>query len=149
MLQFNRSLPLSSNAIIPGSPAPAGITNVLLDFTQSYDSSTTPNRVGTVINAVGPLTPWVVFQVTGSQVPTASGQYEVSIFAAAAATPIGTWGTQATLWAQTAQTWDGNTQFIKNQFIASERAFVSGSNGTDITQYLSPTSSRYFTYNYP
>jgi hypothetical protein len=149
MLQFNRSLPLSSNAVIPGSPAPAGITDVLLDFTQSYDSSTTPNRFGTVINAVGPLTPWVVFQVTGSQVPTASGQYEVNIFAGIPAAPIGTWGTQATLWAQTNNTWGGNAAIVKGAFIASERAFVSGSNGTDITQYLSPTSSRYFTYNYP
>jgi hypothetical protein len=149
MLQFNRSLPLNSNAVNPLLPAPAGLNAVILDFTQSYDSSTTPNVVANVINNVGPTTPWVIFQLTGSQVPTASGQYEVDIFAATPATPIGTWGNQATLWAQTVQTWDGNTPFIKNQFIASERAFVSGSNGTDITQYLSPTSSRYFTFNYP
>jgi acetyltransferase-like isoleucine patch superfamily enzyme len=40
MLQFNHSAPVNSNAVYPNVTASAGTTNVLLDFTQSYDLST-------------------------------------------------------------------------------------------------------------
>jgi hypothetical protein len=150
MLQFDRSLNTNSNAVYPSITASAGITKLLLDFTQSYDSSTTANVEATLINTVGPLNEWLVFQISGSTIPTASGQYNVDIYSAIPSSVLGTWSTQATLWANTNNTWNGQQGgIVKGTFLSTERAYVSGSNEVTITQYLSPTSSRYYTYNYP
>jgi len=150
MLQFDRSLSTNSNAVYPNITASVGTTTLLLDFTQSYDSSTTANVAAVLLNTVSPSNEWLVFQVSGSVVPTASGQYNVDIYQATAVTSsLGTWGAQATLWVDTANQWNGAGGFIKGNFLSTERAYVSGSNEISITQYLSPTSSRYYTYNYP
>jgi hypothetical protein len=149
MLQFDRSLGTNSNAVYPNITASVGTTVLLLDFTQSYDSSTTENVQATLLNTVNPLNEWLVFQVTGSSVPTASGQYNVDIYEATGGTLLGTWSTQATLWNATSNTWNGTAAFIKGTLLSTERAYVSGSNEYTITQYLSPTSSRYYTYNHP
>lgn len=149
MLQFDRSLNTNSNAVYPNITASVGTTVLLLDFTQSYDESTTGNVPATLLNTVGPTNEWLVFQLTGSSVPTASGQYNVAIWSAIQTSTLGTWGTQATLWASTNNTWAGNAGYTKNTLLSTERAYVSGSNEYTITQYLSPTSSRYYTYNHP
>ena len=150
MLQFNHSAPVNSNAVYPNVTASAGTTNLLLDFTQSYDLSTKGDVVANMINTTGPLNPWLVFQVTGSSVPTASGQYNVDIYQYTQASTLGTWGTQNTIWVNTANTWAGAGSFIKGALLSTERAFVSGSNEYDITQYLLPVDGgKYTTYNHP
>lgn len=146
MLQLNRSQATNTNAVYPNVAATIGTTKVLLEFTQSYDYSTTTNVTASLANVVSLTNPWLVVQLTGSSVPTASGQYDVNIYQFTSG--LGTWGTQATLWGSTALTWNTG-QYIKGTLLSTERAFISGSNGYDITQYLSPTSSRYYTYNYP
>ena len=149
MLQFDRSLNTNSNAVYPNVTASVGTTVLILDFTQSYDESTTPNVEATLLNTPSPLNEWLVFQVSGSTLPTASGQYNVAIWSATQASILGTWGTQATIWANTNNTWNGSGGFTKVDLLSTERAYVSGSNEYTITQYLSPTSSRYYTYNHP
>jgi hypothetical protein len=149
MLQFDRSLNTNSNAVWPNVTASVGTTLLLLDFTQSYDSSTTLNVQATLLNTVSPSNEWLVFQLTGSSVPTASGQYNVDIYSATQGTTLGTWQAQATLWNTTANTWNGGGGIVKGALLSTERAYVSGSNEYTITQYLSPTSSRYYTYNHP
>ena len=149
MLQFDRSLTTNSNAVYPNITASVGTTVLLLDFTQAYDGSTTENVEATLLNTVGPLNEWLVFQLSGSTVPTASGQYNVDIWSAAPLPSLNTWGAQATIWTSTNNTWAGNSPYIKDILLSTERAFISGSNEVTITQYLSPTSSRYYTYNYP
>ncbi len=150
MLQFNKSLATNSNAVYPDVPAPVGTTVLLLDFTQSYDKSTTSNVQATLINTVGPSNPWLVFQLTGSSVPAPSGQYNISIYEAIQAATLGTWSTQATLWANTSNTWNGAASYVKGTLLSTERAFISGSNGYSITEYLLPANGgSYTTYNYP
>ena len=149
MLQFDRSLTTNSNAVYPNVTASVGTTVLLLDFTQSYDSSTTANVQATLLNTVSPTNEWLIFQLTGSSVPTASGQYNVDIWSATQVSSLGTWGTQATLWGSTNAIWNGTGGYIKNTLLSTERAYVSGSNEYTIIQYLSPTSSRYYTYNHP
>ena len=80
MLQLNVSSATNSNAVYPDITASAGTTQILLDFTQSYDYSTKGNVIANLINVPGPTNPWLVFQVTGSSLPTASGQYNVDIW---------------------------------------------------------------------
>ena len=150
MLQFNHSLPINSNAVYPNFTASAGTTTLLLDFTQSYDLSTKGNVVATMINNVSPSNPWLVFQITGSTAPTASGQYNVDIWEYTQAAVLLTWGTQNTLWANTNNTWAGGGAYVKTNLLSTERAFVSGSNGYNITQYLLPANGgKYTTYNHP
>lgn len=151
MLQFNHSLPINSNAVYPNFTASAGTTTLLLDFTQSYDLSTKGDVVATMINTVGPSNSWLVFQITGSTAPTASGQYNVDIYSATASTgSLLTWSTQNTLWINTNLLWSGAQAYVKGALLSTERAFVSGSNGYNITQYLLPANGgKYTTYNHP
>ena len=128
MLQFDRSLSTNSNAVYPNITASVGTTVLLLDFTQSYDESTTGDVPATLLNTVGPTNEWLVFQLTGSSVPTASGQYNVAIWSAIQTSALTTQGAQATLWANTNNTWAGNAGYTKNTLLSTERAYVSGSN---------------------
>lgn len=150
MLQLNHSQATNTNAVYPDVLAPVGITQVLLDFTQSINKNTTPDIIATLANTVSAANPWLVIQLTGSSVPTASGQYNVNIYTFTQAGTLGTWGTQATLWVATSNTWGGGGAFIKGQLLSTERAYVSGSNEYSIVQYQLPTNGAYYyTYNYP
>jgi hypothetical protein len=153
MLQLNVSSTANSSAVYPDVTASLGTTQVLLEFTQSYDFSTKGNVIATLINAPSPTNPWLVFQVSGSTLPTASGQYDVNIWQFTSNTSsLGTWATQATQWVLTNILWSGGSgsAFNKTQLLSTERAFISGSNGVSTYTYLSPTDGgTYTTYNYP
>jgi hypothetical protein len=150
MLQLNVSSATNSSAVYPDVTASAGTTQILLEFTQSYDYSTKGDVIANLINTPSATNPWLVFQVTGSTLPTASGQYNVQIYEFTQASALGTWGTQATLWANTANLWSGGGAYVKTRLLSTDRAFISGSNGVDITTYLLPSNGgKYTTYNYP
>ena len=150
MLQLNVSSATNSSAVYPDVAATPGITQVLLEFTQSYDYSTKDNVIATLINSPGPTNPWLVFQVTGSTLPTASGQYNVNIWEFTSAPGVGIWGQITSSFTNTPGVWGGTGTYIKSRLLSTDRAFVSGSNGVDITTYLLPTNGgTYTTYNYP
>ena len=150
MLQLNVSSTANSSAVYPDVTASVGTTQVILEFTQSYDYSTKGNVIATLINTPNPLNNWLVFQVSGSTLPTASGQYDVNIWQFTQASTLLTWATQNTLWNATANTWDGSGAYTKTQLLSTDRAFISGSNQVSTTTYLSPTDGgTYSTYNYP
>jgi len=150
MLQFDRSLPTNSNAVYPTNTASLGTTQVLLEFTQSYDLSKTSNVVATLLNTVGPTNPWLIFQITGSSVPTASGQYNVDIWQFTQVGISNTWINQNTLWVNTNSTWAGSGAYVKTTLLSTDRAYISGSNEYSITQYLLPSDGgTYTTYNHP
>lgn len=149
MLQLTVSSTANSSAVYPDVTASLGTTQVLLDFTQSYDYSKKADVIATLINTVSLTNPWLVFQVSGSTLPTASGQYDVNIYAATGSNLL-TWSTQATLWNATTNTWNGGGGIAKGALLSTERAFISGSNQVSTTTYLSPTDGgTYTTYNYP
>jgi hypothetical protein len=150
MLQLYVSSSTNSSAIYPDVTASLGTTQVLLEFTQSYDFSTKGNVIATLINTVSATNPWLVFQVSGSTLPTASGQYNVNIWEFTQAVNLLTWATQNTLWASTNDTWNGLGGITKTKLLSTDRAFVSGSNSQPTYTYLSPTDGgTYITYNYP
>jgi len=153
MLQLNVSSTANSSAVYPDVTASLGTTQVLLEFTQSYDFSKKDNVIATLINTPSLTNPWLVFQVSGSTLPTASGQYDVNIWQFTANTgSLGTWITQATQWLATNILWSGGSgsAYTKTQLLSTERAFISGSNQVSTTTYLSPTDGgAYTTYNYP
>jgi hypothetical protein len=150
MLQLNHSQATNTNAVYPDVLAPVGTQQVLLDFTQSINKNTTPNVVATLANTVSEANPWLVIQLTGSSVPTASGQYDVDIYTFTQSAALGTWQAQATLWGATNNTWAGTGTFVKQTLLSTERAYVSGTNEYSITQYPVPVNGAYYyTYNYP
>ena len=120
MLQLNVSSATNSSAVYPDITASAGTTQVLLEFTQSYDYSTKGNVIATLINTPGPTNPWLVFQVTGSTLPTASGQYNVKIWEFTQVGALGTWGAQNTILDLTANLWgSGGGAYIKTTLLAT------------------------------
>jgi hypothetical protein len=153
MLQLNVSSIANSSAVYPDVTASLGTTQVILEFTQSYDFSTKGNVIATLINTPSATNPWLVFQVSGSTLPTASGQYNVNIWEFTGTSgSLGTWATQATQWTLTNQLWSGGSgsAYIKTRLLSTDRAFISGSNQVSTYTYLSPTDGgTYTTYNYP
>ena len=153
MLQLNVSSTANSSAVYPNVTASLGTTQVLLEFTQSYDFSKKGNVIANLINTPNPLNNWLVFQVSGSTLPTASGQYDVNIWQFTATSgSLGTWIAQATQWVATNVLWSGGSgsAYTKTNLLSTERAFISGSNQVSTTTYLSPTNGgAYTTYNYP
>ena len=150
MLQLNVSSTTNSSAVYPDVTASLGTTQVLLEFTQSYDFSTKGNVIANLINTPSATNPWLVFQVSGSTLPTASGQYDVQIYEFTQAANLLTWATQNTLWAATNDTWAGVGGLVKTQLLSTDRAFISGSNQVSTTTYLLPANGgTYTTYNYP
>lgn len=150
MLQLNRSQATNTNAVYPDVTATAGITSVLLDFTQSINQNTVLGITASLANTVNSLNPWLVIQLTGSAVPTASGQYDVNIYEW---NFVGTgsvqWINASSSFVASTLTWGGTGAITRQTLLSTERAFISGSNEYSTTQYLSPTSSYTYTYNYP
>jgi hypothetical protein len=151
MLQLNHSQAINTNAVYPDVEATPGITQVLLDFTQSINKNVTSNVIGTLANVVDLSNPWLVIQLTGSLVPTASGQYDVNIFEFTQLPGLGVWGQISQSFGSIQDTWGGNGGgIVIGNKLSTERAFISGSNEYSITQYLLPTNAGfYFTYNHP
>lgn len=147
MIQLNYYQPTNTNAVYPDTQAAVGTTSVLLDFSQVYDRSEWNDIIASLANTTSLANPWLVLQLTGSLVPTASGQYDVSIYEYTTIS-LGTWSTQNTLWATTPLTWNGiGGGYIKGTLLSQERAYISGSNEVPITVYTgSNQNGAYTTY---
>lgn len=147
MLQFNKSLPTNTNAIyLDTVNTGSGYYDSLVAvFSQSYDESN-GTFVVTATSIPNQYKSWLVFQNTGSLVPSPSGQYDVSIYTNNLVPA--TWQTVATAWNSYNEIWDEAGEEQPVDLIYSDRAFVSGSNEVSITQYLSPNENgTYTTYN--
>jgi len=147
MLQFNKSLPTNTNAIyLDTVNTGSGYYDSLVAvFSQSYDESN-GTFVVTATSTPTPYNSWLVFQNTGSLVPSPSGQYNVDIYTNEEIPAV--WQEVAVAWNAYNEIWDeaGEEQPITQLY--SDRAFVSGSNEVSITQYLSPNENgTYTTYN--
>ena len=117
---------------------------ILLEFTQSYSNTVTGSFIADIIS--NPQnTSWVIAQFSGSLLPSASGQYDFKIFNYNPVTGL-IWNTTNTQWQLTNTAWDANPSIIGEQ-ISAERAIISGSDVTPITEYLSPNeNARYKVY---
>lgn len=150
MIQLNYYQDTNTNAIWPDATASIGTTSVLLDFSQVYDRSEWNNIIASLANVTSLANPWLVTQLTGSLVPTASGQYDVYIYQYTTVSgSLSTWILQNTQWISTNQLWSGAGGGItKGALLSTERAYVSGSNEIPITVYTgSNQNGTYTTYN--
>jgi hypothetical protein len=144
MFQLNKSQTVNTIAFYPNELTTGSA--ILLEFTQSYSNTVTGSFQATVIS--DPLnTPWIIAQFSGSLLPSASGQYNFKIFELVSGGPL-IWNLVNTNWNVELATWDTTSGGITiGDQISEERAIISGSDVTPITEYLSPNeNARYKVY---
>lgn len=147
MLQFNKSETTNKNAVwIDTVNTDSGYyDNLVVVYSQSYDNSN--GQFSTVATSTpNAYRNWLVIENAGTVVPTPSGQYDVEIWKVDLIPAV---------WQQVAKTWDSYNEIWDSAGdeglltrLYSDRAYISGSNETSITQYLSPNENgTYTTYN--
>jgi hypothetical protein len=143
MFQLSKSQAVNTIAFYPNELTTGSV--ILLEYTQSYSNTVTGSIVADVIS--NPQnTPWVIAQFSGSFLPSASGQYDFKIFDLTQGSPL-IWNTTNTQWQLTITNWNASGSTILGDKISEERAIISGSDVTPITEYLSPNeNARYTVY---
>jgi len=143
MLQLNKSQAVNTIAFYPNI-LPASGSSVLLEFTQSYSNTVTGSIQANVISNPA-NTPWVVAQFSGSLLPSASGQYSFNIYELEQGPAI--WNLDYDQWQAANTNWEVASGSILADLISEERAIISGSDVTPITEYVSPNeNARYKVY---
>lgn len=148
MLQFNKSEATNTNAVwVDTVNTSSGYyDNLILAYSQSYDLSNGTIENITIVSGPNQYRNWLVFSITGSDVPVPSGQYVFGLYTAAFVNAV--WNQVATAWSSYDETWETAGYEIPDEFIYEDRAYVSGSNEQDIIQYVSSNENgTYITYN--
>jgi len=141
MFQLSKGQPINTIAFYPNELTTGSA--ILLEFTQSYSNTVTGSIQATIISDPQ-NTPWIIAQFSGSLLPSASGQYDFDIFESINAASL-TWNLTNLQWQLATVSWDGAA--TKGDLISQERAIISGSDVTPITEYLSPNeNARYKVY---
>jgi len=146
MLQFDKSQTTNTNAAYIETLPSGAYTELVIEVTQSYDMSTSTFE-GQIVSKPTQYNNWILFTNSGSDVPSPSGQYDVNIFTGVVDSDL-TWEEAAFLWSEANFLWSDSSVVVKNEFIYSDRAYISGSNESNITQYVSANENgTYTTYN--
>ena len=149
MLQFNKSEATNTNAVwVQTVNTSSGYyDNLIAVVSQSYDNSSETIEL-TTVSSPNQYRNWLVIRNIASEVPSASGQYDVEIYTSTTGSEE-RWGFTTEVWGTTTEQWATfGGSGLPNELVYSDRAFVSGSNEDTITQYLSPNENgTYTTYN--
>lgn len=147
MLQFDKSQTTNTNAayIDTVNTSSGYYSDLVLVYSQSYDQSNGTILLET-LSSPTQYNNWLLVRNSGSAVPVPSGQYDVSIhlreFVGAK------WGTTAGVWGTFEEIWSTAGDDLPTTLLYSDRAYISGSNESDITQYVSADENgTYTTYN--
>jgi hypothetical protein len=143
MFQLSKAQSVNTIAFYPNELTTGSV--VLLEFTQSYSNTVTGSILADVIS--NPQnTPYIIAQFSGSTLPSASGQYDFKIFEYTVGAPL-IWNTTNIEWQSALTTWNNAGGAIVGDLISTDRAFISGSDVTPITEYVSPNeNARYKVY---
>lgn len=147
MLQFNKSLATNTNALYLNTVDTGSgyYDSLVVVYSQSYDQSSGTFKV-TTTSVPTQYNNWLVIQNTGSLVPSPSGQYDVDIYTNEEIPAV--WQEVAVAWNAYNEIWDEAGEEQPITLLYSDRAFVSGSNDSSITQYVSSNENgKYITYN--
>lgn len=148
MLQFNKSEATNTNAVwIETVNTSSGYyDDLILVYSQSYDQSNGTIADVTIVSAPTQYRNWLVFSISGSDAPSPSGQYDFGIWTETSANAV--WNQIATPWNSFDEVWSTATYRQPTDLLYLDRAYVSGSNEQDITQYVSSNENgTYITYN--
>ena len=147
MLQFDKSLATNTNAVyLDTVNTGSGYYNdLVVAYSQSYDQSNGTFEVS-LYSSPTQYNNWLVFQNSGSLIPVPTGQYDIQLFTGLFTEAI--WNQVATAWDSYDEVWDTAGYLVPDTLLYSDRAWVSGSNNSSITQYVSPNENgTYITYN--
>ena len=147
MLQFDKSKITNSNAayIDTVNTSSSYYDSLVVVYSQSLDNSNGTFDV-TTVSSPTQYTHWLIFQNSGSLVPSPSGQYNVDIYTKEEVAAI--WNQVAVAWDSYNEIWDTAGESLPITLLYSDRAYISGSNESSITQYVSPDENgTYITYN--
>ena len=151
MLQFNKSLATNKNALyLDTVNTGSGYYDTLkVSYSQSYDQS---NGVFDVIATSLPnaYRNYLIIENDGSDVPSPSGQYDVEVYTAEEVTVQATWIEASKTWINETDEWNsvGAEIITLADLLYSDRAYISGSNESSITTYVSSNEdAAYTTYN--
>tara|TARA_B110000858_G_scaffold195622_1_gene252451 strand:+ start:68 stop:514 length:447 start_codon:yes stop_codon:yes gene_type:complete len=147
MLQFNKSLATNTNAVYLNTVNTGSgyYDSLVIAYSQSYDQSN-GTFVVTTTSTPTQYNNWLVFQNTGSLAPSYTGQYDISVYTNVNIPAI--WNQVAQPWNAYNEIWDDAGDKQPVDLLYSDRAFVSGSNDSSITQYISSNENgTYITYN--
>ena len=151
MLQFNKSLATNKNALyLDTVNTGSGYYDTLkVAYSQSYDQS---NGVFDVIATSLPnaYRNYLIIENDGSDVPSPSGQYDVEVYTAEEVTVQATWIEASKTWINETDEWNsvGAEIITLADLLYSDRAYISGSNESSITTYVSSNEdAAYTTYN--
>jgi hypothetical protein len=150
MLQFNKSLATNTNAMYLDTVNTGSgyYDSLAFVYSQSYDNSSGIFNVS-VTSTPNQYNHWIVVQNTGSLVPSYTGQYDFQLWTILGATPA-VWNQVAVAWNSYDEIWQDASSAAGGlgDKLYEDRAWVSGSNDSSITQYVSPDENgTYITYN--
>ena len=142
MIQLKKSTTLNSFAFYPDVTISGSIDYIRAEYVQDLDKSS-----GSFDGSITSKKNWIVGQVSGSLLPTPSGQYTLTIKELTPGNPL-VWGTADILWEAADVTWEDSTAEEEGQTLAVERAYIEGGNEVSYTTYNSPNENgSYTTYN--
>jgi hypothetical protein len=142
MIQLNQSQATNTVALYPDSTyyTTSSLVAVRFSGSQDYDRFATSFTASIYSNN----SPWIVVQITGSSIPNPSGQYTLQAYQLIA-TGSGIWNEFNQEWELANTTWNDASLEQIGDLITTVRAFVSGSDVTPITQYVSPDENGAYT----
>ena len=151
MLQFNKSLATNRNALYLDTVNTGSgyYSSLRVAYSQSYDQSNGTFEV-TATSIPTQYRNYLIIQNTGSVVPTPSGQYDIEVYTATDVVIPAIWGQLATTWTAESDTWGAVGEVVTTlaDLLYSDRAYISGSNESSITTYVSSNEdAAYTTYN--
>ena len=138
MIQLNKSLDTNTIAFYPESAVSASVNAFRIIYSQDINLNT-----GSFDGVINSKLNWVVGSVSGSVLPGPSGQYTLNIYELTEGAPY-VWNLVAVNWNLANTTWDDAGSEIEGGLIATERAYISGSNESSLTTYLSPGQAGYY-----
>jgi len=147
MLQFDKSQLTNSNAayIDTVNTSSGYYDSLVVVYSQSLDNSNGTLDISTV-SSPSKYSHWLIFQNSGSLVPSPSGQYDIGIYTYADIPAV--WDQVAVAWENYNELWSTAGNPGPAELLYSDRAYVSGSNESSIKQYVSPDENgTYITYN--
>jgi len=147
MLQFNKSQQINTNAVyLETVDTGSGYYDTMvMIYSQSYDNSSGSFAV-TATSTPTQYRNWLIFNTSGSDVPSPSGQYDVKLYISQELPSV--WQQVATPWDSYNEIWEDAYEDTPTDLLYSDRAYISGSNESNITQYVSADENgTYTTYN--
>lgn len=137
MIQLNKSQTINTVAFYPEAPISASVSNVRFYYSQDINRNT-----GSFDAVVDSKLNWVVTKVSGSDLPSPSGLYTLTVYELLAGALI--WNLTDEIWSSANVDWNSNVGENLGGELATERAYISGSNESGLTVYLSPGQAGYY-----